>query len=481
VGKIGVCFVATTTSLDAYRAQEDGRHEFNSFARRTKFVTVPHIRRAVDEQQLVSRALERYAPQGEREVDPYVERLVALFTVASRTFPPDAEALIKKNEQLEFIRGMTLLEKIILLDERVGQDADGELNLFRANSKAWNSEQLRKLRENIGLIANQYQVGVGKTRFVSYEGGSGIPSSETATLVAEIVGAAPQGSITVIDALKLLEERCEGGFSHYAEVERYRQIEIEKLVKRAKRAALRKGETVGSKELEKFRKSAEKEFTAQWRFQQAKDVLKEVESWAQRTILRDVSLALDEATKVSGLSLEKYVAHVRAYINPGTEVPLEHRESKMGKNTGADEAVLVAFENLAAGGADHFRGSDSRAKYRQKIMSTLSAAAIEHQDDPTWVVKNLPSLFPEIARNIEVSASLSPERRAEIKALVANIQNFEVADNLRAAEGDRLKDRDVRIYKSVLEFLKEKRRYPASSIVKLVTWAVKTDATKGST
>ncbi len=479
VGKIGVCFVATTTSHDAYRAQENVQNEFDSFARRTKFVTVPHLRRAIDEQQLVRRALERHAPKDEREIDPYVERLIALFTVASRTFPPDSEALIQKSEPLAFIKGMTLLEKIILLDEKVGPDADGELNLFRANSQAWNSDQLRKLRENIGLIADQFQVGVGRTRFVSYEGGSGIPSSETASLVAEIVNATPVGCITVIDALKLLEERCDGGFSHYAEVEKYRQGEIRKLVKRARRAALRDGETVGRKELEKFRADAEKEFSAQWRFQRAEDVLKAVESWAQRTIFRDISLALNEATMVSGMSLQKYVAHVRASLSPGTEVPPEYRGSRLSKNSGPDEAVMVAFENLAAGGADHFGRARSRAQYRQGIMTTLNTAAIDHQDDPSWVVNNLSSLFPEIARNIEVSASLTPQRRAEIKELVANIQSFETPGNLREAEQDKLRERDLRIYRTVMEYLKEKRRYPPSCIVRLVSWAAKSDASRG--
>jgi hypothetical protein len=474
VGKIGVCFLSTTTSSDAYRAQEDVRHEFSSFGRRTRFVTIPHIRRADDEQQLVRRAMQRHAPKGEREVDPYVERLIALFTVASRTFPPDATALIKKNEQLSFMDGMTLLEKIILLDERSGPDADGELNLFRSNSKAWNSDQLKKLRSNISLIAEQFQVGVGKTRFVSYEGGSGIPSSETATLVAELVASKPNGCITVLDALKLLEERCEGGFSHYAEVERYRQSELKKLVERAKRAKSKNGEAVSPKDMASITAQAEKQFNAQWRFPRANEVLKQVEEWAARTIRRDVSLALDEATQVSGSTLRTYIEHVRAHLSKDDkEVPAEFRGNKMSRNTGADEALMVAFENTAAGGEDHFSGRGSRAEYRQNILNRLGAAALSHPEDSSWVLNNLPELFPEIARNTEFSQSETPQRKAETSALVANIQKFEDPNNLVAAEGNSLKERELRIYRSVMENLEKKRGYPPSSIPQLVSWAVK--------
>lgn len=358
---------------------------YESLQKRFRYVQVPYIREYKKEAETYRFKLKQML-QPERHITPHALEAFALWATMTRLFTPtrDWEEYKKIPGLSDAISGkgsqpMSILEKALLY-----QGENPNSHETDPGKQKYNTERLELLRKHLGKIAKEHNYGVGKTKFLFYEGGNGLSIREAREMLEEAASLSPDRCFSVMEVFKSLNESIKHGLPYFEELSHYFKEAQSKNIPGAPSGKPPHPEAL----------------------------LNQVEGHVQRQIQSEIKAALGiyRTTEEHTDKLLKYIEHVKALMNKQS-VAARFR-SPTYSDEGPDKDFILEMERVIKPqdlGTDTFR--------REKILS--KRASWDRKLSP---VENIKKLYKD--ELLQMLAQDEQANRETLRNFKEDIQHY---------------------------------------------------------
>lgn len=434
-------------------AQQDGEN-LDAIKDRADWFTIEHERCYRYVAELFEDKLNVMIPtESERHISPNVLDAFSLWVTMTHLFPTANDSYYdgllisdaKEKEKLKTLaKSMTLLEKALLY-----QGEDLNAHVIDSAEFRYNSEAQQILQAHTPAITNEYNLGFGEQNLAIYEGCVGLPSRVAERILASATRLKPDESFTVLELFHALEQACKRTFKY--ELDRNELITA---ILSEKQKKLKN--TTGS--------SSKGEQITIPKFPSTEDLLSQVKAYMKRKIKSDVCKATEVWKTKSEVKsdLQKYFAHVRAYIT-GDKIPVKYRV------TSSEEKPNITFLRSKES-AFGISEKDSHL-FRTEKMGNLAAWMLDHSDVDAWEHLDKIEKFRDLFNKLE--AEYTKENWNGINNFISDlkeyISNGKQEDKIISIQNDKTGRRKETLLKGI-EGL-QKMGYSLESLVKEVIFA----------
>ena len=324
-----------------------------------------------------------------RHISPYVLESFALWNTMTYLFPPlnnqYYDSLDLNEERKKLLKNavmklkpdssrnsVDMLYKALLYQ---GED----LNSYELDPKKqkFNIEEKIILNKHLKEIANEYNLGVSKNKFIFYEGSTGLSPRDGRRIVEDFVKTKPTECLSVLEVFDTVSEWIKHGLDYDEERKNY--------IGNAKAAIEQVKKTNQDLNLPSIPDFIQ--------FPTAAKLLEQVRDHTKRKIRFDVSIALEfiKSDEEHVRNLRKYVEHVKAQFNK-TDVSPEWR---IASTTQPNEQFMREMERIF--NSQEFSDIESsygRDKFRQMIRENLGLWTGSRENENQ--MDNLERIFPDL-------------------------------------------------------------------------------------
>lgn len=387
---------ATTNDENIAQLQQN-YPDWKSMRERVTFVPVGYEQRYESVMGIYREHLNQLAPAtGPMQVGPHVLEAFSLFAAMTALFVPDTpdyyKETIPEKDRALFTKAIDKLKDQskngLLCKALLYQGDDLNDNELDPTKQRFTPDEQAVLRKYLADIAEEYNFGVGKHKFLFYEGGIGLSPRDGKEILEEAVRSYRGKNYTVVELFDALEERIQHGLDY--------EKELEEFVGRAKQA------------ISQAKQQNVKLAIQVPDFVGAEDLLRQTKTHMQRKIRYDVQQAMGviKSPEDHKQSLRKYMEHLKA-LRGNTQVARGFREPAHSPQPSETfmKKMEATFEPSQFGDIKQSKQKE-RDEFRRELSETYSMWKAENDDNPE---DNLDVIFPDLMKRL-VAKDLSDNK-----------------------------------------------------------------------
>ena len=453
--KLDLIIWGNTNDTTLHALQQE-YNDWDSLKGRFVFIPVGYERRYKSVAEIYEGQLKQMiSPDSARHISPHALEIFALWTTMTYLFPPTNREYYehvdpdKAKSLRNAVMKLNVLQKALLYQDEdpysyvLSQKEESSLN-----DKTLSSEEKGILKHYLKEIANEYNFGVGKHKFLFYEGGTGLDPRDARRILDDAIKARPTECFSILEVFDTLEERIKHGLDFETGRKTY-VAGIRKAIDNARQA----NKSLVLPSVPDFP-------TALNMFELAQEHARKMIRYEVQTALR---LLKPDTEHIDNLS--KYVEHVRASRGK-RDVEMKWRD-KPNQNK-PDEQFMQSMEKLFNQIA--FTGAvneNERDKFRQNIVETYGQWKAEHEDHNP--MDNIEKLFPDLLKKMKAK-DLEDNHKKLLEFLYVIKAHQLKKDSEAGSQNQDLREERTRLSKLGLESLYS-MGYCEKCIPKLIDFA----------
>ncbi len=374
--KLDVVIWGTTNDINLYNLQKN-YSDWESLKERFNLIPVGYERRYKSTGNIYNGQLKQLIPVSSgRHIAPHILDTFGLWTTMTYLFPPTSERyyeIVDKDPAKPLkkaVMRLDLLNKALLYQ---GEDVDAyELD---PKKQKFNTEEKVVLKRYLKEISNEFNIGIGKQKFLFYEGGTGISPRDGRKLLEDAVKLKPDECLSVLELFDATEEWIKQGLNYEDE-----RVLYTKSIRAATEQASKMRQNISLPPVPEF--------------PPAHKLLLLAKGHTRRKIRFDVQnvLGFIKPLEEHVYSFRKYIEHVKAYRSKQS-VPIEWQDSSYQNQP--NEKFMVdmekIFDPIELVGAD---SEPARSAFRKRVMEAYGQWIGEHPGED--INNNLELIFPEL-------------------------------------------------------------------------------------
>ncbi len=343
---------------------------WGSLKERVSFIPVGYVRRYKAAANIYRDRLKALFPkEGKRTIGPHVLDAFGLWTTMTYLMPPETTVYdgVHDDHQPILDGAIKKLKTEILHKALLYQGQPLDLYALRPAEIKFNSEEEKVLKLYLESIADEYNIGVGRHKFMFYEGGSGISPREAWDVLEEAAVRNKKEDFTLLELFDELEAHIKNSIEYAEKRKRYAEAASDAI-----KQAESKGQTIS--------------INLPTTYQPPEDALDQVKNFMRMRIRSDVHSALKLLKPQSEHlnNLRKYLAHIKAHVQKGT-VQSEYRDPAI--KDGPNENYMAQVEKLLK--PENVKVDE----FRNKIIRDLGSWATRNPSESPMTDENLAIIF----------------------------------------------------------------------------------------
>lgn len=213
--KLDVIIWGTTNDVNVFGLQTE-YPDWETLRERLTLLPVGYEKRYRSIANIFSDQLSQMISQeSNRHISPHVLETFSLWIAMTYLFPASNEKHYEKVDEdpskplKEQVKKMDLLHKALLYQ---GED----INSYELDHKKqkFTPGQQNLLKRYLKEIADEYNLGVGKSKFLFYEGGSGLSIREARIILNDAIKSKPKECLSILEVFDELEEWIKEGLDY---------------------------------------------------------------------------------------------------------------------------------------------------------------------------------------------------------------------------------------------------------------------------
>ncbi len=350
--------------------------DWESLKERISFIPVGYVRRYKSAANIYKDRLQALFPEdGNRIIGPHVLDTFGLWTSLTYLLPPkkwDFEEVNEKDKEI-LKKAITKLKDNMLAKALLYQGEDLNAYAMRPEEAKFTREEQIVLNRYLRQIADEYNLGVGKHKFLFYEGGSGFSPRDAWELLQNAALSNKKEDFTVLELFDELDERIKHGLAYEEEMKRYADA-----AKKAMEQAAAQNMKI--------------DLDIPTHFQSAESSLEQVKDFTRQRIRYDVQQALGllKAPEDHLGNLRKYMEHVRAKLTK-EDVARAYRDPSISGEP--NEEFMSNMEKVInpAGKTDDFR---------KELVQRMGSWSRSNPGEDSMTDKNLEAIYGDLLRRM---------------------------------------------------------------------------------
>ncbi len=426
---------------------------WGSLKERVSFIPVGYVRQYQSSANIYRDRLNALFPkESNRVVGPHVLEAFGLWTTMTYLMPPEATSFkeMHPDDKPVLVTAIEKLKKEILHKALLYQGQPLDLYALRSAEVVFKPEEEKVLKRYLKNIADEYNMGVGRHKFMFYEGGSGISPREAWDVLEEAATRNRKEDFTLLELFDELEAHIEHRIEYADERKKYATAASDAL-----QQAKEQGKTI--------------EFNIPTSYQSPQEALKQVKHFMQMRVRHDVQDALNILKPQTEHlnTFRKYLAHVKASTQK-TAVQKEYREPSIRED--ANELLMTQVEKLIK--------LDSKTElkaFREKLIRDLGSWATKNPGENPMSDENLTIIFDDyLERMVQKDVN---NTREKLDHFISDAEKyFEYKHQNRTLKEHEInRDRLNRLHKTLSNLKESNKGYTDKTLPKMLDLAFTRD------
>ncbi len=444
-----------TTNDNTLHALQKEYGDWDSLKGRFMFIPVGYERRYKSVTDIYSNQLSQMIPPDNgRHISPHALEIFGLWTTMTYLFPPsnrdyyEAIDQDKSKSLRNIVTRLNVLQKALLYQ---GEDPGSYVMNQGYGENTFTNEEKQTLKRYLKEIANEYNFGVGKHKFLFYEGGTGLDPRDARKILEEAIKARPGECFSALEVFDTLEERIKHGLDFETERKAY-VSGIRKAIDTARQA----NKNLSLPNVPDFPNALE--------------IFRLAQEHTRRIVRYEVQNAagLIKPEEEHLHNLGKYVEHVRASRAKRDVEPRWRDKSNLNK---PDEGFMQSMEKIF--NYIEFSGvvnESEREKFRQKIAEVYGEWKASHSGENP--MEKLPEIFPDLLKTMKAK-DITDNNKKLVDFLYDLKEHYKKKDSESTSQAQSLRAERMELLKTGLENL-HKMGYCNKCIPKLIDFAFNT-------
>ena len=386
--------IVGTTNDKTLMAVEGEYHEWDSLRGRLLIVAMPFERRYGQVKGIFQPTLDQMIPKrGERHVAPHTLDLFAMWLTMTYLFKPKQDSkYYKKIDDISVnIRDQfaSLASKLTLLEKALLYNAEDPNSYKIGSAKVYTPEQVEILRENLRFIVDEHNLGVGRHKYLLYEGGTGEEARHADAVFQAAILERPKECFTPLEVIEALKVEVMHGFKFEDQREHLIGLARQQ-IEQVKKFARDHGYSDDDLRMTT---------TKLPEFESAGSILASVQEHLKRQIKMEVLQAIGsiKPQEENLHTVSKYVEHARAFSRQKNVAP-DWRDPQ-----GNEQPNIGLLEDLENVFQFNDKSTEGRGRFRKSIGQKLGTWITETRNvgkNPHEPV-NLKEIYPELLEALE--------------------------------------------------------------------------------
>ncbi len=373
--RLNLLFLGTTNDINLYNLQKNYA-DWDSLKERFTLIPVGYERRYKSVTDIYKDQLKQLIPENSgRHIAPNTLNTFGLWTTMTYLFPPTNERYYEAVDRDIKKPLRTAVTRLDPLNKALLYQGE-ELDLYELDPKKhkFNVEEKTVLKSHLKDIADEFNLGLGKQKFLFYEGGTGISPRDARKLLEETVKAKPNECFSVLELFDVVEEWIKNGLGYEDE-----RVNYARSIRQAADQASKLRQNIVLPSIPEF--------------QPAHKLLIYAKIHARRKIKYDLQDALgfikpmNEHIKI----LRKYIEHVKAFRSKQDVLPEWQEPGSLQPS----EKFMASVEKILNPVEMMTQDSEiAKNAFRKRIVETYGQWRGEHPDENP--MENLERIFSDL-------------------------------------------------------------------------------------